>query len=143
MATVIFWLVVAAAVIALDILTSNFLFVWFSLGALGAIGAYMLGANFTIQFVVFAVISLIAIAIGYPIVKKKYKQSVVRTPLMEETYIGKIFEATEEINETARIKVAGIYWTAINKDSKIVIGQKFQIIGIDGNKLNIKGLGEE
>lgn len=143
MATVIFWLVVAAIAIAIDICTSNFLFVWFSVGALGALLAYLVGANFTVQFVIFVVISLITVAIGYPIVKKKYKQSVVHTPLMEETYIGKIFEATEDIKEVAKIKVGGIYWTAINKSDSISLGQKFQITGIDGNKLIIKGLGEE
>lgn len=143
MATVIFWLVIAAAVIVIDICTSSFLFVWFSLGSLAAIVAYLLGANLTIQFLVFAVVSLISIAIGYPIVKKKYKESVTQIPLMEETYIGKVFEATEEIKETGRIKVSGIYWAAVNKENTIKVGQKFQITGIDGNKLIIKGLGEE
>ena len=62
---------------------------------------------------------------------------------MEESYVGKVFEAEEEIKDSARIKVGGIYWTAVNKSEKILIGQKFQIVGIDGNKLIIKSLGEE
>ena len=143
METVIFWLIVAVAVIALDIFTSSFLFMWFSIGAAAAIIASLLGGSFPVQFLAFAVVSLIAIGIGYPIVKKKYKETIKRVPLMEESYIGKVFEATEDIEETSMIKVGGVYWTAVNKGKKIEKGHKFQVTGIDGNKLDIKGLEEE
>lgn len=62
---------------------------------------------------------------------------------MEETYIGKVFIAEEDIEETGRVKVGGNYWTAENVGKKILKGQKFQVTGIDGNKLTIKLLREE
>ncbi|MGL4773710.1 MAG: NfeD family protein [Clostridium sp.] len=143
MAAVIFWLIVAIGVFALDVITSSFLFVWFSIGAFGAIIAQFLGASFLMQVVVFGIVSLISIAIGYPWAKKKFKKGQVKTPLMEETYIGRTFIANEDILEEGRAKVGGVYWTVTNVGDKVLKGEKFQIVGIDGNKFLIKGKGVE
>lgn len=137
MGTVILWLLVAIAVIILDIATSTFLFSFISIGALAAIIATVCGVDFTIQFVLFAIISVISIGIGYPVVKKKFNKDIARIPLMEESYIGQTFLAEEDIIDLARIKVGGIYWTGVNRGKKITKGEHFKIIGIEGNKFII------
>jgi membrane protein implicated in regulation of membrane protease activity len=143
MEMLIFWLVFSVGVILIDVFTSAFLFVWFAFGGAAAIIANLLGANLMGQIVSFGVVSIIAVAIGYPWAKKKFKTSIKRTPLMEETYVGKEFIAEGDIEETTRLKVSGIYWTGCNKGDKIKKGQKFKIVGISGNKLIIKGIEEE
>lgn len=143
MGTIIFWLVVAIILVAVDILTSAFIFCWFSIGAIAALILKLMNFGFTGQFLCFTVVSLIAIAIGYPLTKNAVKKSVKHTPLMEETYIGKIFTAEEDIEETGRVKVGGNYWTTENVGKKILKGQKFQVTGIEGNKLTIKAVREE
>lgn len=143
MGIIIMWLAIALGVILLDLMTSTFLFVWFSFGSLAAIIANLAGLDLGGQVLIFAVVSLISISIGYPWAKKKYKEMVKPTPLMEETYIGMKFTAQEDIQNQTKIKVSGIYWTGINHDDIILKGHKFQITGIEGNKLIIKGLGEE
>lgn len=143
MELIIVWAAIAVAVIVLDILTSTFLFVWFSFGSLAAIIANIAGLGFGWQVFIFALVSLISISIGYPWAKKKYKKMVKPTPRMEETYIGMVFTADEDIATQTRLKVKGIYWTGINENDKILKGQKFQITGVDGNKLTIKGIEEE
>lgn len=140
MEATIIWLLIAVVAIVLDIVTSAFLFVWFSLGAFAALIANLLGLNYGMQIVIFAVVSLISILIGYPWAKKKYKKSIKRTPLMEESYIGKIIVAEEDIIDMARIKVGGIYWTGVNRGTMISKGQKYKIIGIEGNKFIIEGV---
>ena len=140
MSTIVLWLLIAVAVIVLDLFTSTFLFVWFSIGSFAAVIATLLGFDFGIQLLVFAVISLISIAIGYPWARKKFKQMTTRTPLMEETYIGNVYVAEEDIHDTFRFKVKGIYWTGENVGTAIKKGQKFHIVGIDGNKLKVEGL---
>ena len=141
MELIILWFAIAFAVVVLDILTSTFLFVWFSVGSLAAIIANVFGLGFRWQVFIFAIVSLIAISIGYPWARKKYKKMVKPTLRMEETYIGMELVADEDIETQARIKVKGIYWTGINHEDKILKGQKFQITGVEGNKLTIKGLG--
>lgn len=143
MEAIILWLVIAFGVVLLDIFTSTLLFVWFALGSLGAIIANIAGLSFGWQLITFGVVSIAAIAIGYPWAKKKFKQMTKRTPLMEEGYIGKVFTAESDIEKSYRFKVSGIYWAGENKGQLIKKGQKFQITGIEGNKLIIEGIGEE
>lgn len=143
MGVAIFWLIVAIFFVAIDILTSTFIFCWFGIGALVSMVLSLINIEFAIQFIAFTVVSLIAIAIGYPLTKNAMKKSIKHTPLMEETYIGKIFIAEEDIEETGIVKVGGNYWTAENVGEKILKGQKFQVTGIDGNKLTVKLVMEE
>lgn len=138
MSAVILWIIIAAVAIIIDIATSNFLFAWFTIGAIAAMIADFFGISFGVQVIIFLVINLITVSLGYPWAKKKFKKSVKRTPLMEETYIGRIMKAEEDIIEKARVKVDGIYWTVLNTGDEIKAGENFKIIGIEGIKLIIK-----
>ena len=140
---IILWLVIGVGVILLDIGTSLFLFVWFAIGSVVAIIAALVGLSFAWQLILFGISSIIAISIGYPWSRKKFKNTVNRTKLMEEEYIGKTFIASEDIDYRYRFKVSGIYQTGENKGEKILKGQKFQVVGIEGNKLVIEGIREE
>ncbi|WP_156559291.1 NfeD family protein [Clostridium paraputrificum] len=143
MPAIILWLVIGVGVILLDIGTSLFLFVWFAIGSVVAIIAALVGLSFAWQLILFGISSIIAISIGYPWSRKKFKNTVNRTKLMEEEYIGKTFIASEDIDDRYRFKVSGVYWTGENKGEKILKGQKFQVVGIEGNKLVIEGIREE
>ena len=131
----IFWVIIAVAVIAIDLFTSSFVFMWFSVGALVALILSLFGVNMTIQVVTFLVVGILTVALGYPWAKKKFKADQNKTLTMEQTYIGKEMIATEDMQESSKIKVSGIYWTAYNKGKKIKKGEKFIITGIEGNKL--------
>ncbi|MBQ6820241.1 MAG: NfeD family protein [Clostridium sp.] len=138
MGMVIIWIIIAIIAIGIDILTSNFLFVWFTSGAVVAMISTLFGVSVGYQIVIFLVVNLITISIGYPWVKKKFKKVVERTPLMEENYIGRVMKAEENIENRVRIKVDGVFWTAQNIGDEIKVGEKFKILGIDGIKLLIK-----
>ena len=138
MGWVIVWLIIAIVAGAIDVLTSNFFFVLFSIGSIVAAICAWIGVPFLYQIIVFSIISLIAMIFGYPWLKKKYKMMHKRIPLMEETYIGKILIAEKDIETKAQIKVGGEYWTAVNEGEKITKNEKFEITGIDGIKLKIK-----
>ena len=138
MLDVIIWLIVAVAAILIDIATSSFIFMWFSLGALIAIILSFTGISMAWQFIIFLVTSIALVAIGYPWAKKKFKVEKNHTLTMEQTYIGRVMVADEDIIEKSKIKVDGIYWTAYNKGQKINKGEKFIITGIEGNKLTVE-----
>ena len=143
MGWVIMWLVIVLIAGLIDILTSNFFFVLFSIGAIASAICAGLGVSVLYQIIVFAIVSLIVMILVYPWIKKKYKMVHKRTPLMEETYIGKTFIADKDIDEKAQIKVGGEYWTAINEGEKIKKNDKFKIISIEGIKLKIRKIKEE
>lgn len=138
----IVWILISIGCLAIDIMTSSFLFVWFSIGAMGAIIAYSLGASLMGQIMIFVILSLICMVIGYPIVKRTIKKTVPKTLTMEESYIGKIMIANQDILTEGRIKIEGIYWGAINEGKTIKQGDKFKIVGIRGNKIMVTNLKE-
>ena len=119
MVEVIVWILVAIAVIAIDIVTSSFIFMWFSLGAIVAIILSLLGISVAWQIIAFLVVGIATVSIGYPWAKKKFKADVNHVPTMEQTYIGKEMIADEDMEEKSKIKVSGIYWTAYNKGKTI------------------------
>ncbi|MDU2489372.1 MAG: NfeD family protein [Clostridium celatum] len=135
MVEVIIWILVAIFVIAIDVVTSSFIFMWLSIGALAAIILSLLGISVLWQVIAFLVVGVVTISIGYPWAKKKFKADVNQVLTMEQTYIGKEMVATEDMRETSKIKVSGIYWTAYNKGKTIKKGEKYTITGIEGNKL--------
>ncbi len=138
MVEVIVWVLVAIAVIAIDIVTSTFVFMWFSLGAFVAIILSLIGISVAWQIVAFLVMGVATVSIGYPWAKKKFKADVNHVPTMEQTYIGKEMIANEDMEEKSKIKVSGIYWTAYNKGKIIKKGERYTITGIEGNKLIVK-----
>ena len=133
----IFWVVVALGALAIDIVTSSFMFIWFAIGAIAAIISIALNAPIAIQAIIFVAVSAVSMAVGYPIVKRTIKKTVSRTPTMEEGYIGTEFIITKDINIKANIKFQGIYWTVKNVGKPLLKGDLVQIIGIEGNKLLI------
>lgn len=140
---VIFWLIIAFCVIAIDVLTSNFCFMLFSVGAVGAAVGEALGLSLIIQIIIFSALNVISLTVGYPLLKKKFKVIHKRIPLMEETYINKVMKSEKEIENKAQIKVNGEYWTALNEGNTIHKGDKFVITGIEGIKLKIKKVQED
>ena len=138
MLDVIIWLVVAVVAIIVDIVTSSFIFMWFSIGALVAIILSFFGISMALQFIVFLITGIVLIAVGYPWAKKKFKVEKNHTLTMEQAYIGRVMKANEDIVEKSKIKVDGIYWTAYNKGKKISKDDQFFIVGIEGNKLIVE-----
>ena len=102
---VITWIIVAIVVIAIDIVTSSFIFMWFSIGALVAIILSLIGVSVTWQIVAFLIIGVATVSIGYPWAKKKFKADVNHVKTMEQNYIGMVMTAEEDMGETSKIKV--------------------------------------
>lgn len=138
MSMLLLWVVIGVAGLVVDLVTSAFLFVWFTLGAIAALIGYSTGASELIQCLIFLTVSAITMGIGYPLVKKLIKKSVPKVETMEEGYIGRELIISEEVIEKAIIKFEGIYWTVKNMGTPIRKGDKVQIIGLEGNKLLIK-----
>jgi membrane protein implicated in regulation of membrane protease activity len=141
--SILLWIIVGAAAIAADIITSVFLFMWFALGAIAAIIALMLNFSFTTQLIVFLLVSVVSMLVGYPIVKRTLKKSVTGAKTTEQGYIGRKLTADEEITERARVKVDGIYWTVKKVGRDIDKGDRVEIVGLEGNKLLIKKVDKE
>lgn len=136
--SVLLWLIVGVITLAADIITSLFLFVWFTVGAITAIIASMLGYNFMVQVIVFVAVSIIFAAVGFPLLRNTIRRTVAKTPTTEQGYIGREFIIDEDVIDKATVKIDGIYWTVRNEGEPVRQGDKVVISGIEGNKLVIK-----
>lgn len=140
---ILLWIVIGAVAILIDIFTSSFLFIWFTVGSIVALIISGLGYAFSVQFIAFIFTSVILLVIGYPIVKNTIKKSVPKTLPMGENYVNRIITIEKDVKEEELIKIDGIYWTVINKGELIKKGEKAKIIALDGNKFILKKYEEE
>jgi membrane protein implicated in regulation of membrane protease activity len=137
MGSVIFWLVVSALALVIDIATSSFFFAGMTIGGIAAIGVRFIGGKFIVQLVIFVIVSAAAIAFEYSWIRVRLKKTIPKTLKMEEQYIGRRITLEEDIEERGRIKFEGIYWPVENIGEPLKTGENAQIVGIKGNKLLI------
>ena len=79
MGEIILWLFIAIVAVATDMMTGLFLFVWFAIGSIAAIVANLYGASMGIQIIIFSVVSIILVLIGYPIIHSRSKKEIKKT----------------------------------------------------------------
>lgn len=132
------WIVVILAGIIIDYLSSDVLFVGFSFGALGGLVLAFLNVNVILQFILFAIITILFFFYVYPKIKRKIKVDNIGTKTMEQAYVGRKLVLDESIEDSALIKFEGIYWTFKSVSGPLKKGTKVEIIGIEGNKILIK-----
>ncbi|WP_240495868.1 NfeD family protein [Thermoanaerobacterium sp. PSU-2] len=126
--------------IAIDLITSNFIFFNFSMGAFFAICADLLGANTPIQIFAFLAVGIVSLIFSFKYLRKKFK-NIPKTYPYENQYIGRTIEIKDDIGKTGQVFFEGIYWT-VKSDVPLKSGDNVVITGISGNKLIVKRLEE-
>ena len=139
------WLGVLAAMVVLEIVTTQLVSVWFAVGALASFLVALAGVEaIWIQLVVFVVVSAVAVAVTRPLVRKMV--NVKAEPTNADMVIGKIGVVTDKIDnvaETGLVKVNGSLWTARTADGSVAeLGEKVKILEISGVKLIVEKSGE-
>ena len=134
----IYWIVLFLLLLLIELATVNLVSIWFALGALAAFVTSFFTDTIFIQLLVFVVVSVVALFITLPIVKKfKRKERIVPTNL--DRVIGKEVEVTKPIkpNHYGEVEVFGTKWTATS-DKVFEVGDKAIVDRIDGVKLIVK-----
>ncbi len=133
----IFWAVAIIVFGIAEAVTAQLVSIWFVAGSIAALIAGLCNAPIIVQVVLFLAVTIIALVITRPLVKKYI------TPKKEATnadkVIGQIGVVTEEINNinaTGQVKVDGKIWTARSLENKIIPnGDEVIIDRIEGVKL--------
>ena len=134
------WIGALIAFIVIEALTVQMLTIWFALGSLAALIATLCSASVPVQIGVFAAVSLVALVVTRPFVKKftglKY------SPTNADRYIGEtaiVTQAIDNIRETGCVKVKGTVWTARSADNSIISeGETVTVRNIEGVKLIVE-----
>ncbi|MBR6381108.1 MAG: NfeD family protein [Lachnospiraceae bacterium] len=138
-AQVIFWLAVLIVMIVAEIITMGLTTIWFAGGALvAALLACVLPNPFWLQLVVFAVVSLVLLALTRPLAMKHFNKERLLTNA--ESLVGQRCVVTSEIDNLrgiGQVTVKGQEWTARTEEDGRVIpaGTIVKILAINGVKL--------
>lgn len=133
----IYWLIVLAVLIFIEIITLGLTTIWFAGGALVAFVVSLFFDNLLVEIILFLVVSLVLLYFTRPYVLKYFNPK--RTKTNYEGVIGKealVIATIDNINATGQVSVDGQEWSARSLEGNIIEkGNKVKVQGISGVKL--------
>lgn len=137
------YIIWAAAIVifgTLEAVTAQLVSIWFVFGAIAALIASFFNVPFAVQVVIFVAVTVLALVITRPLVKKFINPKKVKTNA--DKVVGQSGIVVQDINNveaTGQVKVDGQIWTARSTDNNVIAsGNEVIIEKIDGVKLIVK-----
>lgn len=133
---ILIWVFIAVVFLILELITTTFFLVWFAAGAAVAAVLNYLGFDVYVQFIAFAIVSLILI-----LSTRKFADRITPEPTKKTTAErligkhGKIIRKLEDKNYIVNVK--GEEWSAI-AENDLDIDDEVEITGIESIKLIVK-----
>ncbi|MDR0365499.1 MAG: NfeD family protein [Bifidobacteriaceae bacterium] len=131
----LWWLIGALALGVIEMMTVELTFLMLSIGALGAMCAALLGAPWWLTIIVFALVSVVMLAVVRPLLLSRLRGTVPAEPVSgAAALVGKQAEAITLIDERGgRAKIGGDVWTARTEDDMVIAPRtELVVTGIDG-----------
>ena len=136
------WIILMVLAVIIEIATTDLTSIWFAVGALFALLLNLfVHDNFIwLQVMLFAIVSIAAIFVIKPIIKKKMSSDKVETNV--NALVGKtvVVMSSISLHNPGSIKTEGIEWTAITEDESFEPGDMVEIVGITGNTILVKSI---
>lgn len=140
MSSSIIWLVILAVMIVLEIFSLGLTTIWFGIGAIGAAIVSWMGYGVWPQILVFAVLSVLAMALFRPLAVKYLNKDKEKTNV--EDVVGKTVVVTKTIdNEAAagEVMLNGMSWMARSEDGRVIPEEeRVTVTAVEGVKLIVK-----
>jgi len=134
------WLILAAALAAVEALAPGMFFIWFGLAA-GLVGLVVLvvqGLSWEWEAGLFVVLAVVSVFLGRSFVHRNPKESA--DPSLNrrgERYLGRKFTVESPIvNGRGAIKVDDGVWRASGPD--MPAGRHVKVVGVDGSILKVE-----
>ena len=131
------WIAVIVIAIVVEVFSAQLLSIWFALGGIAALAVSLFTDSVAIQVAVFIAVSVISLAVIFPLVRKSLKTEHVKTNA--DRYIGKEAVVTEDISNIdakGQVKVDNQIWSARSDNGeKIAAGTQVKVLRIEGVKL--------
>lgn len=142
----IIWLVIAAVLIAGEVMTTGFVLLWFGIGALVAAVLALLGvSSIPVQVIVFLIVSVVLVLASRTILEDWFKSGSAGRELktgvdrmLGET--GVVVEASRGPLSQAAVSVSGTVWTAfpVEGSAPLEADETVLVERIDGNALYVR-----
>lgn len=140
----ILWLIAVVVFGVVEAGTTALVSVWFMLGAVVALVISFFTQSLGVQFIVFAVVSAIALAIMVPTLAKRRAQHKAPVTNGSPLTIGKRGVVLRALTpgELGRVRVDGLDWQA-RCDAPLPEGSKCQVADVDGAVLIVSAVATE
>ena len=136
----IMWIIAMIVLTIVELCTFNMITIWFVLGALAAFIASVAGVGVSAQLWIFVIVSLLMLAVTYPVVSKKLM--LKKTSTNADRLIGMKGVVTDEITSVkfaGKVSINGQEWSAIEKNgTNVEEGEIVKITEINGVKLVVE-----
>lgn len=140
----ILWIVLGVVLIIAEIFTFGFVLFWFGIGALAAALASFLGiGSFGLQFLIFAVVSIVLTAMSRTIFAKYLRHGdddLLKTGVASlPGQIGTVTISSRGALNEGAVKVFGSTWTAFPEDGEtpLLEGEKVEVVRVKGSSIYV------
>lgn len=140
----IIWVLLLIGFVVMEAMTVQLLTIWFAAGALAALVVNLLGGALWLQVLVFFTLSIVLLALLWPMARRHLKAKAVATNA--DALVGKICAVTETIDplEGGRVKVGDVTWRAHSENGEsIPAGGLVKIRKIQGAKVLVEAVKKE
>ena len=131
------WMMALVGLVIGEAITVGLTFIWFAVGALGALLVSALGASVWVQVAVFLGLSALALILVRPVAARLLKPGV--SPTNADRILGQtalVTQTIDNIAQTGQVKLGGQVWTARSEDGGVIPEQsKVRILRIEGVKV--------
>lgn len=144
----ILWIVLGVSLIVAESFTLGFVLLWFGLGAIVAAFLGYLGFGFGIQFLAFAIISVVLTALSRKIFHNYYLNSaeeVIKTGVDSlPGQIGTVTGGSKGSLNAGEVKVFGSTWTAFPESGELPLleGDKVEVVEVKGASIYVRKVRE-
>jgi membrane protein implicated in regulation of membrane protease activity len=132
----VIWLIIGIGLVVAEVFTVDLVLLMFAVGALAAAGTALLTDSLVAQVVVFAVVSVLALAGVRPLIKKRMSHHADDgTPLSVAAVEGAAAVVLERVDtDHGLVKIQGDTWTARAFDATQVMepGERVKVVEVKG-----------
>ena len=140
----LYWVIAALVLFIVELLTTGFAVICLAVGALGGAVAALIGWNMEIQFLGFAIVSLIALVGLRPVLKRLIFNKGEKVQTNIDAIIGKrgvVCVDIEQDDDNGRVMIDGLDWRAKSVDNEpLPKGTKIEVVERDSVILTVKRL---
>jgi membrane protein implicated in regulation of membrane protease activity len=144
----ILWAILGIVLIIAEIFTFGFVLFWFGIGAFAAALAGWLGLGLGLQFLVFALVSIVLTATSRTLFAKYFRhndEDTVKTGVDSlPGQVGTVTISSQGALNEAAVKVFGSTWTAFPVDDGAPLseGEKVEVILVKGSSIYVAKVSE-
>lgn len=137
-----YWTIAALLLFIIELFTQGFAVICIAIGAAGGAVASAFDMSFEMQLVVFAVVTVFAIAAVRPLLKRLFYSDQEKVATNANALIGRRGKVCEAIFEDhGRVMIDGVDWKAVSEDGEpIALDTMVEVVAIESVVLTVKRL---